>query len=51
MITTMQHTCNRFGALGDGMLGEFTRKDEANGGLDFARRNGRLLRVSSKFYK
>jgi len=31
------------------MLREFTRKDETNGGLNFARRDGTLLTIRSKF--
>jgi hypothetical protein len=33
------------------VLGKFTRKDEADSGLDFAGRDGRLLGVSGKFCK
>jgi hypothetical protein len=36
---------HRFGALGDGVLGEFAGEDEADRGLDLTRRDGRLLRV------
>lgn len=30
------------------MLGQFTRKDKTDRGLDFTRRDGRLLRVRGK---
>jgi hypothetical protein len=40
---------DRLGALGDGVLGEFTGEDEADGGLDLARRDGRLLGVCGEF--
>lgn len=33
------------------MLGKLTREDEADGGLDLSRRNGRLLGVSGEFCK
>lgn len=33
------------------MLGEFTRKDQPDRGLDLARGDGGLLRVGSEFYK
>ena len=48
-VNTMQ-TRTRHGlrSLRDGVLGEFTRQDEADRGLDLARRDGRLLRVRSK---
>lgn len=36
------------GALGDGVLGEFTGEDKTDRGLDLARRDGRLLVVGSK---
>ena len=43
-VNTMQ-TRTRHGlrSLRDGVLGEFTRQDEADRGLDLARRDGRLL--------
>ena len=34
------------GAFGDGVLGEFTRQDQSDRGLDFAGRDRRLLVVS-----
>ena len=37
------------GSLRDGMLGQFTGKNESDGSLDLSRRNGRLLVVLSKF--
>jgi hypothetical protein len=36
------------GTFRDGVLGEFTGEDEANGCLDFTRGDGRLLVVGSK---
>lgn len=33
------------------MLGEFTREDKANRGLDFTSGDGGLLRVGSEFYR
>jgi hypothetical protein len=36
------------GALGDGVLGQFTGQDETDGGLDLARGNGGLLVVGSE---
>jgi len=36
---------DRFCALRDGVLGEFTGQDKTNAGLDFPRRYGRLLGV------
>ena len=36
------------GAFGDGVLGEFTRQDETDRGLDFAGRDRRLLVVSGE---
>jgi hypothetical protein len=32
-----RRTGHRLGALRDGVLGQFTRKDETDGGLDFSR--------------
>jgi len=40
---------DRFGALRDGMLGEFTRKDKADRGLDFAGGDGGFLGVGCEF--
>ena len=37
-----------FGAFGDSMLGQFTREKETNRGLDFPRRDGRLLVLESE---
>lgn len=39
---------DRLGTLGDSVLREFTREDEADSGLDFTRRDGRLLGVCGK---
>ena len=39
----------RLGTLRDGVLGEFTREDEADSCLDFPRGDGGLLRVGSEF--
>jgi len=36
------------GTFRDGVLGEFTREDETDSGLDFTRRNGGTLVVSSQ---
>ena len=36
------------GALRNGVLGKFARQDEADSGLHFARRDGRLLVVAGK---
>ena len=36
------------GALGDGVLGELTREDQADGRLDLARREGALLVVADE---
>jgi hypothetical protein len=36
------------GSLGNGVLGKLTRKHEANGGLDFSGRKGRLLVVGGE---
>ena len=36
---------NGLGALGDGVLGKLTRKNEADGSLNLARGDSRLLRV------
>jgi hypothetical protein len=36
------------GTFGDGVLGQFTWQDQTDGGLDFARRDGRLLVVVSQ---
>lgn len=36
------------GALRDGVLGQLTRQDQANRGLDLSGRDGRLLVVSGK---
>ena len=36
------------GTLGDSVLGKFTRQNQADGGLDLARRNGGLLGVLSE---
>lgn len=36
------------GALGDGVLGQLTRQDQPDGGLDLARVDGGLLVVGSK---
>ena len=32
-----------FGSFADGVLGEFTRQEKSDSGLDFPRRNGLLL--------
>ena len=39
---------NGLGALRHGVLGQLTGKDQANGGLDFPRRDGGLLVVGSE---
>jgi len=39
------HLGDTLGALGDGVLGELAGQDEADGGLDLARGDGRLLVV------
>lgn len=36
------------GALRDGVLGQFTRKDETDGGLNLAGRDGRFLVIGGK---
>lgn len=41
-------TGNRFSPLRNGVLGQFTRENETNAGLDFAGRDGRFLRIGSE---
>ncbi len=40
--------CNSLGSLGDGVLGELTRKDESDSSLDLTGRQGGLLVIARK---
>ena len=40
--------CDGLGSFRDSVLGELTGEDEADGSLDFARSNGRLLVVAGQ---
>jgi hypothetical protein len=44
----IQHLCDRLGAFRDGVLGQFSGKDQATSGLNLSRGQGALLVVAKK---